>query len=130
MEILNSFENHYIGRFRRNAPRRPPLFSLNIWKMFRRTQYELPRTNNSIEGCHGAFQANVSACHPTIYRFLDILKHEESMARVSMLQPLAGHPPPPVIQRYVDCNERILRIVGNNFPNMAPMRFFAASLII
>ena len=123
MEILNYFENHYIGRFRRNAPRRPPLSSLNIWKMFRRMQYELPRTNNSIERCHGTFQANVSACHPKIYRFLDILKREESMARVSMLQALGGHPPPPVRQQYVDCNERILRIVNNNSPNMAPMRY-------
>ena len=122
VEILDYFENHYIGRFRRNAPRRPPLFSLDIWNMFHRTQHELPRTNNSIEGWHRAFQANVSAWHPTIYRFLDILKREESMARVSILQVLGGHPPPPVSRRYVDCNERILRIV-DNFPNMTPMRY-------
>ena len=122
VEILDYFENHYIGRFRRNAPRRPPLFSLDIWNIFHRTQHELPGMNNSIEGWHGAFQANVSACHPTIYRFLDILKREESMARVSILQALGGHPPPPVRRRYVDCNERILRIV-DNFPNMTPMRY-------
>ena len=90
--------------------------------MFHRTQHELPRTNNSIEGWNRAFQANVSACHPTMYRFLDSLKREESMAAVSILQGLGGHPPPPVRRRYVDCNERILGIVGN-FPNITSMRY-------
>ena len=33
-----------------------------------------------------------SVMHP----FLDILKREESMARVSILQAFEGHPPPPV----------------------------------
>ena len=64
--------------------------------MFHRPQHELPRTNNSIEGLHRAFQANASECQPTSYHFLDILKREESMARVSILQAFEGHPPPPV----------------------------------
>ena len=119
-EMLDYFENHYIGCFRKNTPRRPPLFSLDIWNVFHWTQHELPRANNSIERWHRAFQANVLACHPTIYRFLDILKCEESMTRVSILQTLGGHPPPPVRRRYVDCNERILKIV-DNFSNMAPI---------
>ena len=104
-EILNYFENHYISRFRRNAPGRPLLFSLYIWDMFHQTQHELPRRNNSIEGWHTVFQANVSVCHTTTYRFFDILKREESMASVSILQALRGHPPPPVRRRYIDWRE-------------------------
>ena len=42
-EILVYFENQYIGRFWRNAPRTPPFFSLDIWNMFHRTQYEFPQ---------------------------------------------------------------------------------------
>ena len=42
-EILVYFENQYIGRFWRNAPRIPPFFSLDIWNMFHRTQYEFPQ---------------------------------------------------------------------------------------
>ena len=60
--------------------------------MFHRTQHELPRTNNSVEKWHSP--SNLSACHPTIYRILDILKREESMARGSV----------------------------GNFPNMAPIQ--------
>ena len=100
----------------------PHCFSWDIWDMFHRTQYDLPRTNNSVSGWHRAFQADVSGCHPTIYRFLDVLKPKESMARVTLLQALGGHPPFPVRRRYADCNERILKIV-DNFPNMAPVRY-------
>ena len=35
--ILEYFEDTYIGRFRLNAPGRPPLFSIAIWNMFHRT---------------------------------------------------------------------------------------------
>ena len=41
-EVLNYFENHCIGRFCRNALRRPILFHP--------TQQELPQTNNSVAG--------------------------------------------------------------------------------
>ena len=44
-DLLQYLEDTYIGRYRRNAPRRPPLFSINLWNMFNRTDDELPRTN-------------------------------------------------------------------------------------
>jgi len=37
-DILIYLEGNYIGRFRRNAPRRPPMFPINLWNMFHRTQ--------------------------------------------------------------------------------------------
>jgi len=45
--------------------------------MFERVNEELLRTNNSIEGWHRAFQANVVACHPTFYRFLTHLSRKK-----------------------------------------------------
>ena len=33
-KVLDYFENTYIGRFRRNAPLRPPLFPIELWNMF------------------------------------------------------------------------------------------------
>ena len=47
---LDYFEDNYIWRFRRNAPRAVPLFPIQRWNMFHRTHQELPRTNNHIEG--------------------------------------------------------------------------------
>ena len=49
-DLLEYFEDSYVRRFRRNAPHRPPLFSIELWNMFNCTNEELPRTNNSIEG--------------------------------------------------------------------------------
>ena len=48
--IIDYFEDNCIGRFRRNAPRRAPLFAQALWNMFHRTFNEIARTNNSIEG--------------------------------------------------------------------------------
>ena len=83
-ELLDYFEDNFIGRFRRNAPRRPPSFALDLWNMFNRTDDELP-----------SFQAHISSCHPVFWKFLNILRNEESLIRVSITQHLAGHPPPP-----------------------------------
>ena len=49
-DLLQYFEDTYIGRYRRNAQRRPPLFASNLRNMFNRTDDELPRANNSVEG--------------------------------------------------------------------------------
>lgn len=64
-DLLDYFEDNYIGRFRRKVPRTAPLFSINPWNMFHRTFDELPRTTNCIEGWHRSFQATVATCHPT-----------------------------------------------------------------
>ena len=62
--LLEYFEDTYIGRHRRNAPRRTAMFPVVLWNMFHRTDEELPRTNNSVEGWHRSFQAHVSSSHP------------------------------------------------------------------
>ena len=89
--LLDYFENPNIGRFRRSAQRNHLLFPLNMWSMFHRTQLELLCTNNSIEGWHMSFQSSVFACHPTSCKFLDILKQEEGLNRLFILQTLGGY---------------------------------------
>jgi len=124
-EILDYFEENYIGRFRRNAPRRAPLFAVNLWNMFHRTFDELPRTNNCIEGWHRGFQATVASCHPTFWKFLAMLKKEDRLNRVKMLQARGGHQPPQQRRRYADANRRLTRLV-DNFPNYEHIRYLRA----
>ena len=90
--------------------------------MFNRTDNELPRTNNSVEGWHRSFQCNLSACHPTFWKFVELLKKEEAVVRVKMLQCLGGHQLPPQRPRYAACADRILRIV-NDYPNRQRLDF-------
>ena len=112
-DLLQYFD---ISRYRRNAPKRPPLFAINLWNMFNRTDDELPRTNNRVEGWHQSFQGDLSVCHLVFWKFLFILQKEENMIRVSIVQHLAGHPAPPPMQSDLDSSRRIRRIL-DNYPN-------------
>ena len=124
-DLLQYFEDTYIGRYRRNAPRRTPLFAINLWNMFNRTDGELPRTNNSVEDWHQSFQGHVSACQPVFWKFLSVLQKEENMIRISIVQHLAGHPAPPPRQRYLDSRRRILRI-PDDYPNRQGLQYLRA----
>jgi len=128
--VLDYFEDTYIGRFRRNAPRAIPLFSIQKWNMFHRTHEEMPRTNNHIEGWHRRFQTLCSSSHPTLWKFLELLKREQSINRIEILQAQGGHPPPAQRRRYVDCNQRILAIVDDyaNRDHMQYLRSIAHNL--
>ena len=114
-DLLQHFEDTYIGRYRRNAPRRPPLFAINLWNMFN-------RTDNSVEGWHRSFQGHVSACHPVFLKFLSLLQKEENMIRISIAQHSAGHPAAPPRQPYFELSRRILRILGD-YPNRQRIQY-------
>lgn len=124
-QILDYFEDTYIGRFRRNGPRRAATFPINIWNMYARTNDEIPRTNNNIEGWHRGFESTVTSAHPGFWKFLKALKKEETLSRVHILQAEGGHEPPAQRRRYVDCNARILRIV-HDYENREIMHYLRA----
>ena len=120
--IIDYFEDTYIGRFRRNAPRRAPLFAQALWNMFHRTFNETARTNNSIEGWHRSFQDTVGASHPSFWKFMEKLIQKQCLHRVNLLQVLGGHAAPPVRRQYFDANQRLIRIL-DNFPNLDAMQY-------
>ena len=67
-DLLEYFEENYISRYRRNAPQHIAITLIELWIMFNRTDEELPRTNNSVEGWHRSFQGHptscLTSCHP------------------------------------------------------------------
>ena len=89
--FLQFFEDTYIGRYPRNAPRRLPLFAIDLWNIFNRTDDELPRTNNSVEGWHRSFQGHVSTCHPVFWKFLSVLEKEENIIHIWILHHHQGN---------------------------------------
>ena len=70
------------------------------------------RTSNVVEGWRRGFQAHVSACHPVLWKFLEVLQKEETVVRVG-IQNEIGHQSPPQRGRYVGYNQCILRIVDD-----------------
>ena len=65
-----------------------PLFDLAFWNMYDQTIGDLLRTNNAAEGWHRRFQANVEAYHPNFWKFIDILKREQSLNHMSTFHKL------------------------------------------
>ena len=102
--VLDYFEDTYMGRLTRNAPRTTPNFPIQIWSKFHRTHEELPRTNNYVEGWHRNVRIIFMCYHPTFWKSIILLKKEQTLNRVDMVQAEVGHPPPAQWRRYVDCN--------------------------
>ena len=42
-EVLDYFEDNYVGKFRVNAPRGIPIFPIDFWNIFHCTDDELPK---------------------------------------------------------------------------------------
>ena len=53
------------------------------------------------------------SCYSSFWKFLRVLKNEESSIRVDILQQLGGQVDPPRRARYIDCNSDIVRIVDD-----------------
>lgn len=108
--IIDYFEDVYVGRVRRNR-RGSPSFPISMWNMYDRVLEDLPRTNNSLEGWHNRLQSNISACHPNIWKFLQVLKKEQALNEVIINQMLAGQQGPPKRKKYQDLSTRITNLV-------------------
>ena len=76
--VYNYWEDNYVGRLRRNR-RANPLFPITMWNMRGRVADGLPRTNNSVEGWHNAFQSSVACHHPTVYTLVDHFRCEQDI---------------------------------------------------
>ena len=60
-DVLNYFEDTYIGRARRNG-RDNPMFAKELWNMYSRTRNHLPRTNSG-QLRHPMFLRDFTASH-------------------------------------------------------------------
>ena len=108
--VADYFEDSYIGRPKRSG-RRKPAYAIEMWNMHRRSEDELPKTNNSVEGWHRSFQCNIRSCHPTIWKFIGFIQREQALQKVHCTQLLAGYPSQPPRNKYAHSNARILNIV-------------------
>ncbi|KAL4090199.1 hypothetical protein QTP88_025098 [Uroleucon formosanum] len=107
--LISYFECTWIGSLDRRGKRRSPLFAIDLWNCFNRLKDDLPRTNNNIEGWHNGFSALLTSSHPTIWKFINCLKKEESINKITTEQLIAGDVPPKKL-KYKDTAKKILHI--------------------
>jgi hypothetical protein len=83
-QLINYFEDTYLGRIIRNNKRRAALFPIDHWNCCEAVENGFSKTNNSVEGWHRSFAELVSSSHPIIYKFLTTLKTEQSKNELMM----------------------------------------------
>ena len=108
--ILDYFETNYIGELRRGR-RRPPLFEHDLWIVYDRVLNNRPRTINAVEGWHNALSQSLGQSHANVWTFVDCLKREEAMTRLTIAQIQAGCPAPVQKRMYRNVNEQLSNIV-------------------
>jgi hypothetical protein len=77
--LIDYFEDIWVGRIDRRNRCRQPLFPISLWNCHEAAKSGLPRTNNSVEGRHRGFNELVGSSHPSIWKFIDDLKREQSL---------------------------------------------------
>lgn len=109
--VIDYFEDTWIGRPNRRNQRRDPIFSHSMWNCYNAVQNDLPKTNNSVEGWHRAFESQLSASHPSIWKFLDALKREQNLNEVKIEQYVAGAVPVQPRKKYKESGARLIRLL-------------------
>ncbi|KAF0752026.1 MULE domain-containing protein, partial [Aphis craccivora] len=115
-DFLDYFESTWIGKLCRNKKRRNPRFPIELWNCYNLVKYDIPKTNNSVEGWHNSFNSTLNALHPSIWKFIEALKKEEKLNRLKMHQFLAGTEPRQKLKKYKDTASRI-KAICNDFEN-------------
>lgn len=116
--VVDYFEDTWIGRPDRHGQRRLPLFPLRMWNCFETVEQGLPKTNNSLEGWHRGFQNQICGEHPNIWKFIEAIKREQSISELRIEQYVSGQEPAMSKRKYRDSAQRLARIVTNFVPNV------------
>jgi len=87
--LSDYWEDCYIRRKRKNL-RGDPRFSIAVCNVYLRVAEGLPRTNNSVEAWHRAFQQTIDCHHPTIFKLLDQFRKEQDHVEIQLERFNAG----------------------------------------
>jgi hypothetical protein len=129
-DVIDYWEDNYIGRRRLNI-RANPRFPIPIWNVHSRVSDGLPRTNNSVEGWHRAFQQCVDCHHPSIHKIIDHFRKEQDHVEIQLQRFRDGIEHPAASKtKYVQLNHRLEAILPmyGNIPNVDYLRRIAHNL--
>lgn len=107
LKFSSYFERQWLG-----TDCSQPLVEKGIWNVYRRVLERLPRTTNSVEGWHRAFECRMRIANPTLKRLIQKLRLEQSSWEMSIAQ-LEGPVSATKKKKYVDLDQRIRAIVVN-----------------
>ena len=88
--FVHYFEDTWMGRVGRLGKKSKPLFEPALWNQFENARDGKQKTNNSVEGWHRAFQMGMGCAHPTICKFIQYLRNEQSLTENRITRIIAG----------------------------------------
>ena len=111
-EFLVYFETTWLGAVQRERRRRP-CFDISLWNVREKTLLGIPRTNNSVEGWHRAFQQRMSVVHPNLSHLMTKLKKEQNDWELTIQQASCGIMPRNTKKKYAVVNERLKKLTDD-----------------
>lgn len=116
--LSNYIEKYYIGKIEK-ARRKRPRFPPRMWSVFDRFQQEndpdsqdLPRTNNSVDAWHNAFQRTIGYQHPNVFKLIEAFRKEQSRWEIDLARIRGGNLPKEGRRKYRALNHRLKTVVG------------------
>ena len=107
-EFASYYESTWIGSSTTEA-----LFSPSLWNQYESSQLLLPRSTNIAEGWNHGFHTLLSSSKPSIWKFLDCLKAEQSLTDVKITKRLMCEAPDPRAPKWIRYDQRLQRLVNN-----------------
>ena len=108
--FLHYFEKTWIG-LEHHGRRRRPLFPMELWNVRDRVERALPRTNNSVEGWHRAFDIRINITHPCVSKLIRKIILEQNDNEITSEKVRIGHQLPQSKMKYIQLNKRIEKMV-------------------
>ena len=112
---LEYFEETWLGSPGRLGKRSKPLFSITLRNQFENAQNGNQKTNNNVEGWHRAFQLGMGFAHPTITKFLQYLRKEQSFTENRIARRRTGETLP--VNAKVERHRQRLQQLLNHYQN-------------
>ena len=99
-DFLHYFEKTWIG-LEHHGRKRRPLFPIELWNVRDRVERALPRTNNSVEGWHRAFDIRINTTHPSVSKLIRKIIMEQSDSEITLEKVRSGHQLPQSKKKYL-----------------------------
>ncbi|CAK9289826.1 unnamed protein product [Gordionus sp. m RMFG-2023] len=112
-KLITYYEVTWIGKILRNGDRQEPRFPIPRWNQYAASLEGIPKTNNAVVGWQRAFSALLLSHHPSIWKFLDALRLQQSLTEAKIEQYISGTQPPRSRKGYRDTAEYIILIVSD-----------------
>ena len=107
-DSLHYFEKTWIG-LEHHGRRRRPLFPIELWNVRDRVERTLPRTNNSVEGWHRAFDIRINTTHPSVSKLIRKIIMEQSDSEVTLEKVRSGHQLPQSKNYFLTLNNKLIQ---------------------